>query len=119
MCKFKTNITLSNKELKGKRADLVTQDVKSAAENTLRELKDQKRTLEREKMNYEDLGPENAQSLRPTSKDFDPNGWFKGILEIDVRLEILNRKITIAEGIYNDYFEEKKTSKKSSEGSAK
>jgi hypothetical protein len=108
MSKFKNNLTLSNKELKAKRAGVVEEDAKIGAQDVIRVLTDKRRVLKRKLMDLEDFGPENTTSLRPTAKGFSGENWFNELASAKLELKLLNAKIKIYKKAYSNQFEEEK-----------
>lgn len=106
MSKFKTNLTLSNKELKGKRADAVVEDAKIGAEDEIREYSDKLRGLKRKLMDLEDFGPENNTSLRPVAKGFNGREWFKELSTTKIEIKLLEEELKIIKDTYDEYFSE-------------
>lgn len=106
MSKFKSNLTLSYKEIRGKRADLVTEDVKIAQEDIIRSLSDEKRALERKLMDLEDLSPDSEMSLHPGRKEFDPTHWVKTVQDTKVQLALIDQKLIIANETNVEFFGE-------------
>lgn len=109
MSKFQNNLTLSYKDIRGKRASLITEDVKIAQEDVIKNLSDQKRSLERKLLDLEDLSPDSEMSLHPGRKEFNPVNWVNQVQDTKVTLEIVERKLTIAKDTYEEFFGEVKT----------
>ena len=106
MSKFKTNLTLSNKDLKGKRAGVAEEDAKIGAEDEIRQLTDKQRSIKRRLMEIEDFGPDNTTSLRPIHKDFNGRAWFKELSDLKLELELVSAHIKICNSAYDEYFSE-------------
>lgn len=106
MSKFEKNLTLSHKEIRGKRAELITEDVRLAQEDYLRDLTDKKRELARKLMNLEDLSPDNELSLHPGKADFDAKKWIKEVNDTELALVIIEQKIEVSKRVQDKFFGE-------------
>lgn len=104
MSKFQEILTLSGQEVLDKRSTIVLSRTKAAMADKLTALKRQRETLELDELNLVDVSVETRDSLRPTSKNFNPEIWTEQLLEINVRLKEINDTIDIAEALYNEYF---------------
>ena len=104
--KFTTNLTLSNKEIKGKRADLLSADASDAQQDLVRELSANVRDLERTIMNLEDLSPDSTTSLHPTKGSFDAKKWVEDMQEAKVQLKMSKIELKLAKETLEEYFTE-------------
>ncbi len=102
--KFEKNLTLSHKDIRGKRATAIAEDVKIAQEDIIRELSDNKRALNRKLLDLEDLSPDNELSLHPGRKDFNAKLWAKEVQDTKVALVLTEQKLKIAEETLAEYF---------------
>lgn len=102
--KFEKNLTLSHKDIRGKRATAIAEDVKIAQEDIIRELSDSKRALNRKLLDLEDLSPDNELSLHPGRKDFNAKLWAKEVQDTKVALVLTDQKLKIAEETLAEYF---------------
>ena len=108
MNKFTKNLEATNKEIKGKRAQMIAIEVQEEQTDLLTKLKREKRALDKKLMDLEDLSPDSAYSLRPTAKDFNAKNWVKEIQDTKVSLRLIEVQIEIAEDTFKEYFSEVK-----------
>ena len=106
MSKFQNNLTISYREIRGKRAALITEDVKIAQEDLIRSLTDEKRTLERELLDLEDLSPDSEMSLHPGKKEFNAVHWVNRMQDLKITLALNKQKLAIALETSEEFFSE-------------
>lgn len=102
--KFTKNLQASHKDIRGKRAELISSDAEDAQNDLVRELQQKKRDLERKLLNLEDLSPDTELSLKPTKGDFDAKSWVREVHKTKVELVLLEKELEIAEGTQSEYF---------------
>lgn len=102
--KFTKNLTLSYKDIRGKRAEFISDDAQNAQEELIRDLQTKKRAFEKKLLNLEDLSPDSEMSLHPTKGSFDGKQWVKEIQDTKVNLQLLEVQLTIANATYDEYF---------------
>lgn len=104
--KFTTNLTLSNKGIKEKRASLLGDDAHDAQQDLVRELSSEVRDLERTIMNLEDLSPDSTTSLLPAKGGFDAKKWVVEMQESKVALKMKKVELNVAKATLAEYFTE-------------
>lgn len=104
MSKFQEILTSSGQDVLDKRSTIVLSRTKAAMTDKITALKRQREQLELEELNLVDLSVETRDSLRPTSKNFNPNDWTEQLLEINLALRDMDETIEVAEELYNEYF---------------
>lgn len=102
--KFTTNLQLSNKEIKDKRAVMICEDAEESQIELVAEIKKRKRTLEKELMDLEDMSASSADSLHPGKKGFVASEWTKSIQGVKVALRMIEVELEIANETTNEYF---------------
>ena len=104
--KFTINLTLSHKEIKGKRAELLSADALAAQEDLVRNLSSEVRNIERTLISLEDLSPDNTVSLNPTKNNFDAKEWVEQMQKNKVLLAMKKVELDIAKETLTEYFSE-------------
>jgi short-subunit dehydrogenase involved in D-alanine esterification of teichoic acids len=104
MSKFQEILTSSGQEVLDKRSTIVLSRTKAAMTDKLTALKRQRESLELDELNLVDVSVETRDSLRPTSKNFNPVIWTEQLLEINMALKDINDEIEVAEALYSEYF---------------
>lgn len=104
MSKFQQILTSSGQDVLDKRSEIVLSRTKAAMADKLTALKRQKESLELDELNLVDLSVDTRDSLRPTSKNFNPVIWVEQLMEINEALKDINESIEVAEALYNEYF---------------
>ncbi len=109
MSKFKNTLTLTHKDLEAKRALIIEEDTKASADDIIKVVEKDIRTLKRDLMELEDLGKENSTDLRPVHKDFKPQLWFETVANKRLELALLTEKLNIYKETYQEFFGEEKS----------
>ena len=104
--KFISNLTASNSEIKAARAKMVGEDVLDASEELLRNLKQEKRDLERRLLNLSDMNRDSELSLKVVKDNFDAKAWIKEIQDIKVELANKEVELQLAQDTHKEWFEE-------------
>jgi hypothetical protein len=107
MNKFTELISNNGEDTLVKRAKILAESAELAQNGLINKLKSTKAELELELDKLTDLAPETTDSLRPGSKNWNPEQWVKRMQEINEDLYNLKIQIEIAENTYNEYFAEK------------
>lgn len=102
--KFTKNLEATNKEIKGRRAQMIATEVEEEQKDLITNLGRQKRQLEKKLMDLEDLSPDSAYSLRPTSKDFVAKNWVADVQETKISLKLIEVQIEVANQTLVEYF---------------
>ena len=102
--KFTRNITLSNKDIRGKRADIMSDNAKAAQQDLINALEAGKRQLTTKLMDLEDLSPDSELSLRPTKSGFDAEKWVSSLQEVKIALIENEVRLNCALGTFKEYF---------------
>lgn len=106
MNKFTELISNNGEDTLVKRAKILAESAELAQNGLINKLKSTKAELELELDKLTDLAPETTDSLRPGSKNWNPEQWVKRMQEINEDLYNLKIQIEIAEKTYNEYFTE-------------
>jgi hypothetical protein len=106
MNKFTELISNNGEGTLVKRAKILAESAELAQNSLINKLKSTKAELELELDKLTDLAPETTDSLRPGSKNWNPEQWVKRMQEINEDLYNLEIQILLAEKTYNDYFTE-------------
>lgn len=106
MNKFTELISNNGEGTLMKRAKILAESAELAQNSLINKLKANKTELELELDKLTDLAPETTDSLRPGSKNWNPEQWVKRVQEINEDLYNLNIQIEIAQKTYNEYFTE-------------
>lgn len=101
---FVRNLELTNKEIKGKRAIMYSEDAEIASQTFLDNLTTKRRNLNRSLLDLEDFHPETNTSLRVTKSNFDAQSWVSQMNRVQLDLALIEAEIKIAEAIHNKYF---------------
>ncbi len=109
--KFTRNLSLSNREIKGKRAILFGEDGKSAQEELVNEIGMKVRNIEREILDLEDLSPDSTTSLSPVKGTFNGKEWARKMQERKVELRLLKVEYETAKDTLEEYFTEEEETK--------
>ena len=104
MSKFQEILTSSGQEVLDKRSTIVLNRTKSAMADKITGLKRQKETLELEVLNLVDLSVDTRDSLRPTSKNFNPEIWTEQLLDYHIKLQEIQEVIDVAEELFEEFF---------------
>jgi hypothetical protein len=105
MNKFQKLISTGNEVLK-RRAGILATSAEIAQQNLVNNLKSQKSQLEMNLANLTDLAPENKDSLRPGSADWNAEEWAKSVQDVQEKLYSIKIALDIAENTYKEYFTE-------------
>lgn len=106
MNKFTELISNNGEDTLVKRAKILAESAELAQNGLINKLKSTKAELELELDKLTDLAPETTDSLRPGSKNWNPEQWVRRMQEINEDLYNLKIQIEIAEKTYNEYFTE-------------
>lgn len=106
MNKFTELISNNGEGTLVKRAKILAESAELAQNSLINKLKSTKAELELELDKLTDLAPETTDSLRPGSKNWNPEQWVKRMQEINEDLYNLEIQILLAEKTYKDYFTE-------------
>jgi hypothetical protein len=104
MNKFISTLTASNKSIKDARAKMVSEDATDAQQELVRDLKKEKRELERRLMQLSDMGSDSALSLQVVKDTFKASDWAKEIQSIKVELANKTVELQLAEETFNEWF---------------
>lgn len=104
--KFQTNLEMSHKDIKGKRALMFSEDAKEDSAEYIRGLKSKAREYDRKLMNLEDFHVSSTTSLEVTKDGFNSKIWVKEMNETTVLSKLHNVKIAEAEKIHKTWFNE-------------
>lgn len=108
MNKFITTLTASNKSIKEARAKMISEDAVDAQQELVRELKKEKRELERRLMQLSDMSPDSELSLKVVKDTFKATDWVKEIQTIKVELANKTVELQLAEETFSEWFEDGK-----------
>lgn len=103
---FIKSLTASNSSIKASRAKMVSEDALDASEELIRNLKQEKRELERRLMSLSDMNRDSEFSLKVVKDDFNAKEWIKEIQEIKVQLANKEVELQLASETHNDWFKE-------------
>ena len=108
MNKFQRNLKQSNREIKGKRADIVAEDAKIAIEDLVRREKNILRNLDKEEVSLTDIYPDSEFSLMAAQANFDAPRWIDRLFEIKLEKAVQKVKLDAALAIAEEWFTEEK-----------
>jgi membrane glycosyltransferase len=106
MNKFISNLTASNKSIKEARAKVISEDAIDAQQELVRELKKEKRELDRRLMQLSDMSPDSELSLKVVKDTFKASEWAKEIQAIKIELANKSIEIKLAEETFKEWFED-------------
>lgn len=101
-------INLSNKDIKGKRAEMFAVDIIEASDKILRDRRDKIRKLEKDLMNLEDFHPDSSYSLKVLDKPLDAEAWLKSINSIKLQIKLENDALQIEQSTHIEYCQPEK-----------
>lgn len=101
---FTKQLELSNKEIRGKRAEFLGIDAKKESKSFIDKLKSEKRDLERELMNLEDFNVSMTTSLKVSKDGFNVKVWVENMNRVTTELFLKKQDIKIAKKIHKKYF---------------
>ena len=104
MSKFATQLSASNKDIKGKRAEMLAKEVGMEATDLVRGLEKDEMALENKIMRLTDLAPDSKDSLRPASKDFDAKSWVRELHQAKMDLKLKQIELKEAKEIVKEWF---------------
>ena len=104
MTKFEKDLSMSHKDIKGKRAKIFTTDAKIDSENFIRNLTEKKREIEKQIFNLEDFHVDSTTSLKVTTAGFDSADWVEKLNDLEVKLILLEQRIIVANKIHDKWF---------------
>jgi hypothetical protein len=104
--KFQTNLEMSHKDIKGKRAKIFFEDGKEHSAELVRDLRSKGRTLERKLLDLEDFHADSTTSLKVTTNGFDSKEWILQMNNVTNALKLHSVKIKTAEDIHKEWFNE-------------
>lgn len=102
--KFISSLTASNKDIKEARARRVSEDAYDSMDELVRDLKKEKRELERRLDNLSDMNRDSELSLKVIKDNFDAKAWGKEIQEIKVALKMKEVELAVAEETFEEWF---------------
>lgn len=102
--KFEKSLRYSNKDIKKKRASLISAQAEDDSARYVQELRDEVRKYQKDILNLEDFYPESKVTLNVTSDQFNSATWIKQLNELRVGLALAEQKLKIAENIHQEYF---------------
>lgn len=108
MNKFTELISNNGNETLNRRASAIAQNAEIAQQDILNSLKKQHAELTLKKESLTDLAPDSTVSLRPGSKDWNPDTWAAELQETKQKLYFLEIQIKLAQETFDEYFTEPK-----------
>lgn len=116
MNRFIKNLSANGDDVLIKRAENIGEQTRIAYQDIINRIITQKKQLEFEKSELEDMAPESSDSLRPSlSSDFSPTDWCKRIQLLSEQLHDLDLSLKIAKENYEYFFGDTKDEKKGKE----
>jgi len=104
MNKFIKAIAGTAEGIKLKRAEDTANQAKLAQESLINELRKSKQVLEAALTRHLDIGPDNADSLRPVDKNFNADVWVAQVQTLKFDIKRASEKLAIAEETYAEWF---------------
>lgn len=101
---FEKSLTVSGSGIMEKRAKTIATATEQESEKYILNLKRELNKLQSEEETLCDLGPEDNTSLRPASKDFNPEKWVAEMNRIVEEQDLLTIRLKIAEKIHARFF---------------
>lgn len=101
---FVTSLKRNNKQIKGDRAEMISEDTQLEYRRTVEDLERDIKHLERRRAAMLDLSGENALSLTP-AKDFDSTEFVREDMKLGIQLREMNIRLEIAKSRYEYLFE--------------
>lgn len=106
MNNFIKNMSMSCKDIRINRAQQVSRAAEIQQQNLINVFKSDIVLLELELNNLLDFAPNNTNSLRPTSTNWDAQDWVSQVHEHKTKIRELKIELAIAQKTYNDLFKE-------------
>lgn len=106
MNKFVQTIAGNAEGIKLKRAENTATAAKLAQEALINDKRKTVQQLEASLTRHLDIGPDSADSLRPTPRDFNAEAWVSGVQDIKFQLKKASEQLDIAVATYNEWFGE-------------
>ena len=107
MNKFTSLISNTGNDTLKRRAENIAQTAEIAQQNLVNKLKQRKAEISLNIENLTDLAPENTESLRPGSKDWNPETWVKQLQEAKEEQYAIAIQLKLAQETFDEYFREK------------
>lgn len=104
MNKFEKLIGNNGSETLQQRAKVIAQTAEIAQQNLVNKLKQEKAELILKINTLTDLAPESTESLRPGSKDWNPETWVKELQSLKQSLYTIEIQLKLANETYKEYF---------------
>ena len=115
---FEKSLTMSGSGIMDRRAKVISDSARQESTRFIQELESQLNKLDKQELELEsqlnkldkqeldlnDFGPENTDSLRPASRDFDPEKWVRENNSIEEQRQIIKVKLDIARKFHAKYF---------------
>ena len=106
MNKFQSVLKASSKDIKEARARIASENAKDAAEELVRDLRKQQRSLELSLDNLTDLNRDSELSLKVVRDDFNAGAWMRNVQATKVALANKKIEVAIAEETFQEWFGE-------------
>ena len=103
---FEINLSTSGSGIIERRASVIATAAKQESEKFIQELNQQINKLDMQEITLNDFGPDDANSLRPASKDFNPEKWVNENNTLAEQRQILEIRLANAQKIHDKYFKE-------------
>ena len=101
---FEKSLTMSGSGIMDRRAKVISDSAQQESTRFIQELESQLNKLDKQELDLNDFGPENTDSLRPASRDFDPEKWVRENNSIEEQRQIIKVKLDIARKFHAKYF---------------
>jgi hypothetical protein len=107
MNKFMQLISSNGNETLNRRASSIATTAEIKQQNLVNSLKSKREELKLDIANLTDLAPDSTDSLRPGSKDWNPETWVEQLQSKKEELYSIEISLKIAQETYDEYFREK------------
>jgi predicted nuclease with TOPRIM domain len=106
MNKLQQMLRASSKEIKGVRADLLTNNLKREQSRMVMDLEDELETMTEQLNSLNDLYPNSEMTLRIVAKDFNPKAWVRDTQKLKVDVKLKSVELAIAKETAKEWFDE-------------
>jgi len=104
--KFARNLSASNKDIRGQRADMLSEEVALEVEGFVGDLKRERVSLKNKIVRLTDLAPDSKDSLRAGSKDFNAKAWVAELHQAKMDLKLKEIELEVGNSIEKEWFTE-------------
>lgn len=104
MNKFEQLLSDNSNTALQRRASVISETAQIAQQNLVNQIKQEKSRLELKLAGLTDFSPETTDSLRPGTKDWNPEKWVQEVQSTKEELYQIKISLKMAEDTYNEFF---------------